>query len=130
MVILTVIRKCLPFPGLQDYSQCFLEALGALLIGYTHCFVCVRIATASHAIFKSAFAYLIYRGSFLSKSQRVDLNMAWDTCCSAFASRQVLYERFFQGDTQRNALILDGWCDKGPMTEMVQEFLERSATTQ
>ena len=63
-----------------------------------------------------------------SAKERVRLfRLAWDTCCSAFASRQVLYERFFQGDSQRNALILDQLCDKGPMTEMVKEFLERSA---
>jgi len=33
-----------------------------------------------------------------SAAERVRLfRLAWDTCCSAFASRQVLYERFFQG---------------------------------
>ena len=58
--------------------------------------------------------------------ERVRLfRLAWDTCCSAFASRQVLYERFFQGDAQRNAHILNELCDKEPMTEMVREFLER-----
>ncbi|MCH8110213.1 MAG: 4-hydroxyphenylacetate 3-monooxygenase, oxygenase component [Chloroflexi bacterium] len=61
-----------------------------------------------------------------SAKERVRLfRLAWDTCCSAFASRQVLYERFFQGDIQRNAIILNELCDKEPMTEMVREFLER-----
>ena len=33
-----------------------------------------------------------------SAEERVRLfRLAWDTCCSAFASRQVLYERFFPG---------------------------------
>jgi hypothetical protein len=36
-----------------------------------------------------------------------------------------LYERFFQGDSQRNAIILNNVTDTTPMTEMVQEFLEQ-----
>jgi 4-hydroxyphenylacetate 3-monooxygenase len=61
-----------------------------------------------------------------SAEERVRLfRLAWDTCCSAFASRQVLYERFFQGDTTRNAVILYNLYDKEPMTNRVQEFLER-----
>jgi 4-hydroxyphenylacetate 3-monooxygenase len=60
-----------------------------------------------------------------SAEKRVRLfRLAWDTCCSAFASRQVLYERFFQGDALRNAVILYNLYDKGPMTQWVQEFLE------
>ena len=62
-----------------------------------------------------------------SAAERVRLfRLAWDTCCSAFGSRQVLYERFFQGDSQRNAIILNNVTDTTPMTEMVQEFLEQS----
>ena len=61
-----------------------------------------------------------------SAAERVRLfRLAWDTCCSAFGSRQVLYERFFQGDSQRNAIILNNVTDTTPMTEMVQEFLEQ-----
>jgi len=61
-----------------------------------------------------------------SAEERVRLfRLAWDTCCSAFGSRQVLYERFFQGDAQRNAIILNNVTDTTPMTEMVQEFLEQ-----
>ena len=61
-----------------------------------------------------------------SAEERVRLSrLAWDACCSAFASRQVLYERFFQGDAQRNALILFQRYDKEPATEMVREFLEQ-----
>jgi len=61
-----------------------------------------------------------------SAADRVRLfRLAWDTCCSAFGSRQVLYERFFQGDSQRNAIILNNVTDTTPMTEMVQEFLEQ-----
>ena len=50
--------------------------------------------------------------------------LAWDTCCSAFASRQVLYERFFQGDALRNAHIMYDLYDKKTMTDWVQAFLE------
>jgi 4-hydroxyphenylacetate 3-monooxygenase len=61
-----------------------------------------------------------------SAEERVRLfRLAWDTCCSAFASRQVLYERFFQGDTVRNAVILYNLYDREPMTNWVQEFLEQ-----
>lgn len=61
-----------------------------------------------------------------SAEDRVRLfRLAWDTCCSAFASRQVLYERFFQGDTVRNAVVLYNLFDKEPMTDWVQEFLEQ-----
>ena len=57
--------------------------------------------------------------------ERVRLfRLAWDTCCSAFAQRQILYERFFQGDAYRNVVLLNGLYDKGPATEFVREFLE------
>ncbi len=57
--------------------------------------------------------------------ERVRLfRLAWDTCCSAFASRQILYERFFQGDVYRNVVLLNSMYDKGPATTFVQEFLE------
>lgn len=60
-----------------------------------------------------------------SAEKRVRLfRLAWDTCCSAFASRQVLYERFFQGDQVRNAFLLNALYDKRPMTERVRAILE------
>ena len=56
--------------------------------------------------------------------ERVRLfRLAWDTCCSAFAQRQILYERFFQGDAYRNVVLLNSLYDKGPATEFVREFL-------
>ena len=58
--------------------------------------------------------------------ERVRLfRLAWDTCCSSFSARQVLYERFFGGDAMRNALMLDSLYDKEPMTAWVREFLEQ-----
>jgi 4-hydroxyphenylacetate 3-monooxygenase len=59
-------------------------------------------------------------------AERVRLfRLAWDTCCSAFASRQVLYERFFQGDRARNVVLLNALYDKAPMTDWVREFLQQ-----
>ena len=49
--------------------------------------------------------------------------LAWDTCCSAFGSRQILYERFFQGDAYRNVVLLNSLYDKEPATAFVREFL-------
>jgi 4-hydroxyphenylacetate 3-monooxygenase len=60
-----------------------------------------------------------------SAEERVKIfRLAWDTCCSAFASRQVLYERFFQGDRSRNVVLLNTLYDKQPMTNWVRTFLQ------
>jgi len=65
-----------------------------------------------------------------SAAERVRLfRLAWDTCCSAFASRQVLYERFFQGDRSRNVVLLTTLYDTEPMTAWVREFLEADERT-
>ena len=62
-----------------------------------------------------------------SAAERVRLfRLAWDTCCSAFASRQVLYERFFQGDRVRNVMLLNEMYDTTPMTAWVRTFLEQA----
>ena len=61
-----------------------------------------------------------------SAEERIRLfRLAWDTCCSAFASRQVLYERYFGGDSVRNGIILYGMYDKQPMTDWVRDFLDQ-----
>ena len=61
-----------------------------------------------------------------SAEERIRLfRLAWDTCCSAFASRQVLYERYFGGDSARNGVILYGMFDNQPMTDWVRDFLEQ-----
>jgi len=51
--------------------------------------------------------------------------LAWDTAVSAFASRQVLYERFFFGDPVRMAGALVSSHDREPYMDRVREFLER-----
>ena len=61
-----------------------------------------------------------------SAEERVRIfRLAWDVCCSAFGTRQVLYERFFQGDAFRNVVLLNGLYDKEPMTQWVRDFLEQ-----
>lgn len=63
---------------------------------------------------------------FLPAKDRVRLfRLAWDTCCSAFGSRQILYERFFQGDRNRNVVLMNTRYDKEPMSQWVKEFLEQ-----
>ncbi|MEC8857143.1 MAG: 4-hydroxyphenylacetate 3-monooxygenase, oxygenase component [Chloroflexota bacterium] len=56
--------------------------------------------------------------------ERVQLfRLAWDLSGSSFGSRQVLYERYFQGDWMRNASILWGRFDPEPLKEQVRDFL-------
>ena len=50
-------------------------------------------------------------------------HLAWDLACSAFGSRQVLYERYFQGDWMRNAILLTNTFDAAPLMEQVRDFL-------
>ncbi len=58
--------------------------------------------------------------------ERVRLfRLAWDAACSSFAGRQVLYERYFQGDWMRNAALLLGIYDREPLEQQVRGFLER-----
>ena len=60
-----------------------------------------------------------------SAEERVRVfRLAWDTCCSAFGSRQVLYERFFQGDRNRNVVLLNNMYDREPVTDWVRDFLQ------
>ena len=61
-----------------------------------------------------------------SAKERVRLfRLAWDASSSSFGSRQILYERFFQGDTTRNVVLLNSVYDKEPMTAWVRRFLEQ-----
>ena len=49
--------------------------------------------------------------------------LAWDVSCSAFGGRQILYERYFGGDSARNAALLYQIYDRDPARKLVQEFL-------
>ena len=56
--------------------------------------------------------------------ERIQLfRLAWDVSCSAFGSRQTLYERYFGGDGARNAALLYQIYDRGAQRDMVEEFL-------
>ena len=58
--------------------------------------------------------------------ERVRLfRLAWDVACSAFGSRQVLYERFFFGDPSRMASALYAIYDKEPLKDRIRQFLVR-----
>ncbi len=67
-----------------------------------------------------------YQAAKASGRDRVRLfRLAWDTACSSFGSRQVLYERFFFGDPVRNMSALYAGYDRQPLMDRVQQFLER-----
>jgi 4-hydroxyphenylacetate 3-monooxygenase len=62
----------------------------------------------------------------LDGAERLRLfRLAWDTCLSAFAGRQALYEYFFFGDPVRMAGALVASYDREPHKERVREFLRR-----
>jgi len=62
----------------------------------------------------------------VSARDRIQLfHLAWDLACSAFGTRQVLYERYFQGDWMRNAALLFNSYDAGPLMDQVSEFLAK-----
>jgi 4-hydroxyphenylacetate 3-monooxygenase len=64
----------------------------------------------------------------LSGAERVRLfRLVWDTCASAFASRQALYEYYFFGDPVRTASAYVASYDKSPYVARVRDFLESSA---
>ena len=52
--------------------------------------------------------------------------LAWDVAGSAFAGRQVLYERFFFGDPVRMAMLAVDNTDLKPLTQRIKDFLNRT----
>ena len=52
--------------------------------------------------------------------------LVWDTCISAFASRQALYEYYFFGDPVRMAGAYVSSYDREPYKARVRSFLERA----
>src|SRR5579859_4696385 len=62
----------------------------------------------------------------LGGAERVRLfRLVWDTCISAFASRQALYEYYFFGDPVRMAGAYINSYDRDPYKAAVRAFLER-----
>lgn len=57
-------------------------------------------------------------------AERVKLfRLVWDTCGSAFGSRQALYEYYFFGDPVRTAGAYVASYDKTPYIDRVRDFL-------
>ena len=70
-------------------------------------------------------AYL--QSATLTGTERVRLfRLAWDTCISAFAGRQALYEYYFFGDPVRMAGAFVSSYDREPYKRRVREFLARA----
>jgi 4-hydroxyphenylacetate 3-monooxygenase len=62
----------------------------------------------------------------LSGAERVRLfRLVWDTCISAFASRQALYEYYFFGDPVRMAHAYVASFGTSPYADRVRDFLNR-----
>jgi 4-hydroxyphenylacetate 3-monooxygenase len=71
-----------------------------------------------------------FQGATLTGSQRIRLfRLAWDVACSAFAGRQVLYERYFAGDFYRNVASHYVLRDKRPYRDLVESLLNRDEPT-
>lgn len=65
-----------------------------------------------------------YEAARLDASERISLyRLAWDTAVSAFASRQVLYERFFFGDPVQMAGNIFREKDRSVAMDRVKSFL-------
>jgi len=64
----------------------------------------------------------------LGGAERVKLfRLVWDTCISAFAGRQALYEYYFFGDPVRMAGAYVNSYDREPYQAAVRAFLDRDA---
>ena len=69
-------------------------------------------------------AYL--QAATLGGAERVALfRLVWDTCISAFAGRQALYEYYFFGDPVRTAMAYVASYDREPYMAAVRAFLDR-----
>jgi 4-hydroxyphenylacetate 3-monooxygenase len=88
------------------------------------------MATPSERDFASAMKSDIekyYPAAGADAPERVALyRLAWDVAGSAFAGRQVLYERFFFGDPVRMASALVDNTDLKPLTQRIKDFLNRT----
>lgn len=70
-----------------------------------------------------------YQAARAEAFERIPLfRLAWDACLSAFASRQVLYERFFFGDPVRmaGALVANHDAEIRALAERVREFVREA----
>ena len=68
-----------------------------------------------------------YQAARATAAERIPLfRLAWDTALSAFGTRQVLYERFFFGDSVRMASVVFQTKDRTALMERVRQFLAHS----
>jgi 4-hydroxyphenylacetate 3-monooxygenase len=68
-----------------------------------------------------------FQGARVEAHERIPIfRLAWDTCVSAFAGRQTLYERFFFGDPVRMAGALVATHDRTKYMDRVRDFLAQS----
>ncbi|HZD56960.1 MAG TPA: 4-hydroxyphenylacetate 3-hydroxylase C-terminal domain-containing protein, partial [Anaerolineales bacterium] len=68
-----------------------------------------------------------YQAARADAHERIPIfRLAWDTALSAFATRQVLYERYFFGDPVRMAGALVRSHDFTPYMDMIRDFLARA----
>jgi 4-hydroxyphenylacetate 3-monooxygenase len=68
-----------------------------------------------------------YQAARADAHERIPIfRLAWDTALSAFASRQVLYERFFFGDPVRMAGALLKAHDMTPYMDQIRTFLAKA----
>ena len=70
---------------------------------------------------------LYYESARMDAAERIPLyRLAWDASVSAFATRQVLYERFFFGDPVQLAGIVFRTKNRAAEMERVRSFLQES----
>jgi hypothetical protein len=87
------------------------------------------MAIPTEATFESGIgteAETYFQSATLGGKERVRLfRLAWDIACSAFAGRQVLYERFFTGDPIRNPATRYLGYDKSEAVALAEALLGR-----
>ena len=87
------------------------------------------IAVPTHADFESDIGH--YLDNYLStdtlgaKERTKLFRMAWDISISSYGGRQVLYERFFSGDTHRTAALSFARYDKEEVKKRALEVIDR-----
>ena len=70
-----------------------------------------------------------FQAARMDALERIPLfRLAWDTTISAFANRQVLYERYFFGDPVRMAGALVQTHDRTAAMDRIRDFLKRAPT--
>jgi 4-hydroxyphenylacetate 3-monooxygenase len=92
------------------------------------------MALPAEADFESALApaveHYLATDTATARDRAQLFHLAWDVSCSAFAGRQVLYERMFGGNAVRNAMTLFHTYNKEPFRQRVRAFLRAAEASQ